>query len=136
MGGLEATNKLDTPTNQIQLGGRLASSVNDGIGGYLKAGFTAAILLVGGLGGWAASATLAGAILAQGTVVVDSNVRKVQHHVGGIVGEIRVRDGDMVNAGDVVVRLDETITRATLGVINKQLDAFDVVGCRLKAQSD
>ena len=51
-------------------------------------------LLVVGLGGWAATTEFAGAVIAQGQVVVDSNVKKVQHPTGGIVGELRVRDGD------------------------------------------
>jgi HlyD family secretion protein len=109
---------------------------DDGTGFYLKAGLAAFVLLAGGLGGWAASASLAGAVLAPGTVVVDSNVRKVQHPAGGVVGEIRVRDGDTVNAGEIVVRLDETITRANLQVITKQLDELAVRRARLKAERD
>ena len=58
--------------------------------------------LVGGLGAWAGTTNLAGAVLASGTVVVDSNVKKVQHPTGGVVGEIRVRDGDRVKVGDLV----------------------------------
>jgi len=112
------------------------ATASDDIGIYLKAGIAALVLLVGGLGGWAASASLAGAVLAQGTVVVDSNVKKVQHPTGGIVGEIRVRDGDTVGAGDVVIRLDQTITRANLGVITKQLDELAVRRARLKAERD
>src|ERR671921_2132122 len=79
-------------------------------------------MLVGGLGGWAAVTELSGAVVAPGSVVVDSHVKKVQHPTGGVVGEIRVRDGDRVNAGDLVVRLDETITRANLAVVTKGLD--------------
>ena len=68
--------------------------------------------------------------------MVDSNVRKVQHPAGGVVGEIRVRDGDRVEAGDIVVRLDDTITRANLQVVTKQLDELTVRGARLKAERD
>ena len=57
-----------------------------------------------------------------GSVVVDSHVKKVQHLTGGVVGEVRVQDGDHVNAGDVVVRLDDTITRANLAIVSKGLD--------------
>ena len=48
------------------------------------------------LGGWAATTELSGAVIAPGIVVVDSNVKKVQHPTGGVVGELRVRDGDHV----------------------------------------
>ena len=50
-----------------------------------------------GIGGWAATTQLSGAVIAQGVVVVDSSVKKVQHATGGIVGELRVREGDKVN---------------------------------------
>jgi HlyD family secretion protein len=65
-----------------------------------------AVLAVG-LGGWAATAEIAGALIAQGSLVVDSNVKKVQHPTGGVVGDVRARDGDRVKAGDILVRLDE-----------------------------
>lgn len=108
----------------------------DNVGHYLTLGMAAAILLVGGLGGWAATSRLAGAVIAAGTVVVDSDVKKVQHPTGGIVGAIRVRDGDRVEIGDIVVRLDETVTRANLAVITKQLDELAVRQARLKAERD
>jgi hypothetical protein len=68
---------LQTPRTKSE-GGPTAAKSNDSIGFYLKTGIAGFALLVGGLGGWAASASLAGAVLAQGTVVVDSNVRKVK----------------------------------------------------------
>src|SRR6516162_1427226 len=74
-----------------------------------------------GLGGWAATAEIAGALIAQGSLVVDSNVKKVQHPTGGVVGEVRARDGDRVKAGDILVRLDETVTGANLAIITKGL---------------
>ena len=49
---------------------------------------------------WAATTEVAGAITASGSVVVDSNVKKVQHLTGGIVGELLVRDGDRVRRRD------------------------------------
>ena len=61
------------------------------------------ILLVG-VGSWAALADISGAVIASGIVVVESNDKKVQHPTGGIVGELLVKDGDHVKAGDVVLR--------------------------------
>src|SRR5215510_13465328 len=69
------------------------------------------VLLLGfGVGGWAATTQIAGALIAQGSVVVDSNVKKVQHPTGGVVGKLNVQDGDRVKAGDILVQLDDTIT--------------------------
>lgn len=93
-------------------------------------------LLVGGIGGWAATAKLSGAVVGAGTVVVENNVKKVQHPSGGIVGEIRVREGDSVAAGDLVMRLDDTITRANLGVVMSQIDELLVRQSRLIAERD
>ena len=109
---------------------------SSGIKGYVIIGFAIVTLLVGGLGGWAATAELAGAVVAGGTVVVDSNVKKVQHPTGGVVGQILVKDGDHVDAGQLLIRLDDTITRANLQVITKQLDELAVREARLRAERD
>ncbi len=83
---------------------------------HLRAGIAGVIVLVGGIGGWAVTTDLAGAVIAPGSLVVDSNVKKVQHPTGGVVGQLYVRDGDQVRAGDIVVRLDDTITRSNVAV--------------------
>jgi HlyD family secretion protein len=67
-------------------------------------------------------------------VVVDSNVKKVQHPTGGVVGEVRVRDGDTVKAGDVVVRLDDTVTKASLAIVVKTLNGLYARAARLEAE--
>ncbi len=89
-----------------------------------------------GLGGWASTAEISGAIIAQGSLVVDSNVKKVQHPSGGVVGEVRVRDGDRVKAGDTLIRLDETVTRANLAIVTKGLTEFYARKARLAAERD
>ena len=61
---------------------------------YLVLGFVATFLLLGGVGGWAATTEVSGAVIASGKLVVDSNVKKVQHPTGGVVGELLVKDGD------------------------------------------
>ena len=101
------------------------------LGGTAVAG-----LLAFGLGGWAATTELAGAVIAPGSLVVDTNVKKVQHPTGGVVGELRVRDGDHVQAGDVVVRLDDTQTRANLAIITKSLDELAAKQARDEAERD
>jgi HlyD family secretion protein len=88
------------------------------------------------VGGWAATAVISGAVVASGSLVVDSNVKKVQHLTGGIVGELRVHDGDRVRAGDIVVRLDETVTRANLAIVTKGLDELTARKARLESERD
>jgi HlyD family secretion protein len=94
------------------------------------------VLLVIGLGGWAATTEFAGAVIAQGQIVVNSNVKKVQHPTGGIVGELRVRDGDHVKAGAIVVRLDDIQTRANLAIVIKSLDELSARQAREEAERD
>jgi HlyD family secretion protein len=89
-----------------------------------------------GLGGWASTAQISGALIAQGSIVVDTNVKKVQHPTGGVVGELFVRDGDHVKAGDILLRLDETVTRANLAIVNKGLVEFYARKARLAAERD
>src|ERR687885_2743493 len=103
---------------------------------HLVAGVAAVVLLAGGVGGWASTTELAGAVIAQGKLVADSNVKKVQHPTGGVVGELRVREGDHVKAGDVVVRLDETQTRANLQIVLKGLDEMAARQAREEAERD
>src|SRR5215213_4032801 len=99
-------------------------------------GFSLIGLFGGTVGLWAATATLSGAVVAPGQFVVDTYVKKVQHATGGIVGELRVRDGDRVNEGDLLIRLDETVTRANLQIVSKQLDEFLARRARLEAERD
>ena len=100
---------------------------------HLLGGLAVVALLAGGVGGLAATTELAGAVIAPGVMVVDTNVKKVQHPTGGVVGELRVRDGDRVKAGDVVVRLDETITQANLAIVVKSLNEMQARLARLEA---
>jgi len=61
-------------------------------------------------------------------------VKKVQHPTGGVVGELRAHDGDVVKAGDIVVRLDDTVTKANLAIVTKNLDAALARAARLEAE--
>ena len=82
-------------------------------------GCAALVVAFGGVGGWASTTEIAGAVIATGSVVVETNVKKVQHLNGGIVGEILVREGSEVEADQMLLRLDDTLTRATLGVVQR-----------------
>jgi len=99
-------------------------------------GFVAVALLVVGIGGWAAATQISGAVIAPGKLVVDSNVKKVQHPTGGVVGELLVKEGDRVQQGDVVVRLDGTQARSSLAVVNKALDELAARQARNEAERD
>ena len=101
---------------------------------HLIIGLAVVVVLAGGLGGWASTAQISGALIAPGSIVVDSNVKKVQHPTGGVVGELRARDGDVVKAGDVVVRLDDTVTKASLAIVVKTLDGLWARAARLEAE--
>ena len=100
------------------------------------AGLVIVIILAGGVGGWAGTMRLSGALIAPGSFVVDSNVKKVQHPTGGIVGELRVRDGDQVKAGQIVLRLDDTITRANLAIVVKGINELVARKARLEGERD
>jgi len=103
---------------------------------HLLGGLALVALLAGGGGGLTATTELSGAVIAPGVMVVDTNVKKVQHPTGGVVGELRVRDGDEVKAGDVVVRLDETVTQANLAIVVNGLTELWARQGRLEAERD
>jgi HlyD family secretion protein len=103
---------------------------------HLLGGVVIALVLTVGLGGWATTTELSGAVIAPGSIVVDSNVKKVQHLTGGIVGELLVRDGQHVRGGQVVLRLDETITRTNLAIVTKGLDEMTAREARLASERD
>src|SRR5205085_8734969 len=101
---------------------------------HLIVGLAVVLVLAGGFGGWASTVQISGALIAPGQVVVESNVKKVQHPTGGVVGEVRARDGDVVKAGDVVVRLDDTVTEASLASVVKTLNGLYARAARLEAE--
>jgi HlyD family secretion protein len=91
-------------------------------------------VLVGVIGVWGATSEFAGAVIAQGQLVVDSSVKKVQHPTGGVVAELNVQEGDKVKAGDIVVKLDDTQTRANLQIVTKGLDELMARRAREEAE--
>jgi HlyD family secretion protein len=103
---------------------------------HIIVGSAVTAFLIIGLGGWASTAEIAGALIAPGALVVDTNVKKVQHPTGGVVGEVRAHDGDHVKAGDILIRLDETVTRANLAIVTKGLTELYARKARLGAERD
>lgn len=106
------------------------------IAAHLVIGLALVGILIVGLGGWAASTEISGAVIASGQLVVESDVKKVQHPTGGVVAELLVREGQRVHAGDILVRLDDTQTRANLGVITTSLDELVARQARDEAERD
>jgi len=96
----------------------------------------AAVLLVAGLGGWAMTTEFTGAVIAAGQLVVDSNVKKVQHPTGGVVGRLNVREGQEVKAGDIVISLDDTQIRANRDIVVKALNELAARQAREEAERD
>src|SRR6185437_4475533 len=87
-------------------------------------------------GGWAVFVPLAGAVVVPGNLVVQSNVKNIQHPTGGVVAEIDVHDGSRVQMGELLLRLDATQARAGLQVVSKQLDEVRTKIARLVAERD
>ncbi|MEL6336668.1 MAG: HlyD family type I secretion periplasmic adaptor subunit [Pseudomonadota bacterium] len=102
--------------------------------GYGAIGLVCVLILAGGFGGWAATATLAGAVVSQGQLRVESQRQVVQHPEGGVVGEIHVREGDVVDAGSVVIELDGTRLRSELAALEGQL--FEIIARRGRLQAE
>ena len=109
---------------------------NFGFRAHILIGLVLGVLLVGGGGGWAATAKLTGAVIATGVVHVDQNLKSVQHRDGGIISEISVREGDLVEEGQVLMRLDDAYTRAELSIVRAQMINLEARGARLLAERD
>lgn len=103
---------------------------------HLAFGLCVAASLLVAIGGWASVTQLAGAVVANGTFVVTSYVKKVQHPDGGVVGDLLVHEGDRVTAGDVLLRLDATQIRSNLAMIRKRLYELEARQARLEAERD
>jgi HlyD family secretion protein len=101
---------------------------------YERIGILSMLLMLCGLGGWAVLSSIQGAVIAPATVVVESNAKSVQHLEGGIVAEIAVRNGDRVEAGQLLVRLDQTEAKVGLQIIESQLEELYARRSRLLAE--
>ncbi len=102
----------------------------------LTLGFLALFLLVGGVGYWSVRVEIAGAVISSGMIRVESNRQVVQHPTGGVVGKINVKEGDVIEAGDVLVRLDDVNLRSELSILESQLFEIMARKGRLVAERD
>jgi HlyD family secretion protein len=87
-------------------------------------------------GSWLVFMPLAGAVVVPGNLVVQSNVKQIQHPTGGVVAEIKVHNGTRISAGDLLVRLDAIQVQASLQVVTKQLDEMRARMSRLATERD
>jgi HlyD family secretion protein len=97
-------------------------------------GLLGVVGLFGGLTLWAALSDIEGAVIAGGSLIVEGFSKQVQHADGGVVNEINVRNDDTVEAGQVLIRLDDTAIKANLGVVNAQRNEALIIEARLIAE--
>jgi HlyD family secretion protein len=110
--------------------------VRGGLRWRLFVGYAVTAFFLFGILGYSAVTDIRGAVIAQGNVVVEGNVRRIQHQDGGSVAEIAVRNGQKVAVGDLLARLNETQARAELGVVLVQLYSQQVRAARLNAERE
>lgn len=105
-------------------------------GKHLLLGGITLVILVGGFGTWAVTAQITGALITTGQIEVDRNRQVVQHPDGGVVEQILVDEGDAVEAGDMLLRLDATVLQSELAVVEGQLFELIARRARLEAERD
>src|SRR5262245_42603946 len=98
------------------------------------AGWIVLAIFFGGFGAWAATAPLNGAVVAEAVVKVEGNRKSLQHLEGGIVKEVKVKEGAHVKAGDVLIVLDDTKARSDFDVFSQQQLVFRATAARLTAE--
>lgn len=106
------------------------------LSGHLRLGALALAVSLGGAFWWAAATDLSGAVIANGVVAVENSTRKVQHPSGGVVAELLVREGQEVEAGQVLLRLDATLQQASQSIVSKALEQSLARQARLEAERD
>ncbi len=103
---------------------------------WIVMGSIGIVILFGGLGTWAATSQISGAIVAPGTLGVESKIKTVQHLEGGLVGTIFVQDGDYVKAGALLITLDDTTILANHDINLEHIHQLEASIARLKAERD
>lgn len=127
-------NELAASFERRSKAGALAYNHTDALKGLTGKGLFVVFALLAAAGVWATTAEISGAVVSSGQLVAQNNVRKVQHPNGGVVHAIYVRDGERVEANQVVVRLDDIVARAALAGVTKRIDELDARAARLNAE--
>lgn len=102
---------------------------------FLRIGYIAIGLLFAAFIAWTI-APLQGAVVAIGTVIVESQPKVIQHLDGGIVAEVPVKNGTAVKKGDVLMRLDATVIDANQSLVTTRLREAQARVARLEAERD
>lgn len=101
---------------------------------FARFGYVVVLVVFGGLLAWSMVAPIQGAIVAGGQVVVEGNRKAVQHLEGGVIGDLLVREGDTVKAGAIVARLDDTVQKASVALLDEQLTELYAQRVRLETE--
>jgi HlyD family secretion protein len=103
---------------------------------FLILGYVTFVIFVGGVGAWAAVTRIAGAVVGSGSIEVEGNRQVIQHPTGGVIKAIHARDGDKVEAGDILVELDGEELIPELGIVEGQWFELLARKSRLAAERD
>ncbi|CEP36976.1 MULTISPECIES: HlyD family type I secretion periplasmic adaptor subunit [Halomonadaceae] len=129
------TSEIDiTPNRPLTIDGEACESLPISDKGYRKLGFAILIFALGGFVLWAATASLAIAVVAPGSVSIESFKRTVQHLEGGIVEQLLVEDGDQVAVGDTLIVLSDTQASSQLAIARSQYLINRAMEARLLAE--
>ncbi|WP_457154647.1 HlyD family type I secretion periplasmic adaptor subunit [Mesorhizobium sp. P5_C1] len=104
--------------------------------GVTCTGFAIMFLFFGVAGGWAALAPLDSAAVAPGVIKVAGDRKLIQHLEGGIIADLNAANGDIVKAGKVLIRLDDTQAKTQLDLIQNRIATRDALAARLRAERD
>jgi len=102
----------------------------------VRRGLLVVAFLVFGLGGLAAVMPMTGAVVAGGAVSVESKVKKLSHPTGGVITEILVHNGDRVKKGQILMRLDSTVSASSASLTGETVDQLFAHKARLEAERD
>ena len=113
---------------------REAAAPADRMRGQILFGLLVVVLMFGGIAGWTVRTKIEGAVVAPGMVAVESNRKTLQHLEGGILGELFVKEGDYAEAGQLLMRLDDTLSAANLTIVVNQQNDLTAQRARLTAE--
>lgn len=113
-----------------------AEAPSDSARGTIAAGLVILVVFFSGVGGWALTAPLNGAVVGNAVIEVEGNRKAVQHPDGGVVKELRVKEGDHVQQGDVLLTLDDSQVRSDFEVFSQQYAMLAATEARLRAELD
>ncbi|MGM0984649.1 MAG: HlyD family type I secretion periplasmic adaptor subunit [Pseudomonadota bacterium] len=133
---VQKRDEIDVTPGPATLEGEYSEKLPTSDKGYKRLGLIILLVAFGGFGTWALTASLAVAVVAPGSVSMESFKRTVQHLEGGIVEEILVEDGDKVQAGDTLVVLSDTQARSQLDIAKSQYLINRAMEVRLLAEQE